>query len=367
MLPLSRTGARRGFTLIELLVVIAIIAVLIALLLPAVQAAREAARRAQCTNNLKQLGLAIHNYIDRVNLFPPARSAQPATLNGAPDSWAWDGGLSWRAMILPELEQTTVYNSLNMMLKQDSAGATYAWATAWYTIMTVFLCPSDGNNGGGIVPYGPTGTYCFATPVPPNPNGGQTGVPCTNYNMSFGDNYAVLPLSGPNPWETGPPFAVGQPRRGWDGFWGTSNLTTYGLAAQVIVDQGQMRGFSDYRTLGTATVQSVTDGMSNTIIVGEVLPDQDNNNEMYGNTGVASGTTIPINFYTGAPFAGFGSTTWNTRASYAARGFKSRHPGGANFLFADGHVQFLKASINPQAYNSLGSRMGGEVLSSDQY
>ena len=98
-----RRRSDRGFTLIELLVVIAIIAVLIALLLPAVQSAREAARRAQCTNNLKQIGLAIHNYIDRVNLFVPAMSAQPPG-----DGWAWDAKLSWRAMILPELEQMNV-------------------------------------------------------------------------------------------------------------------------------------------------------------------------------------------------------------------------------------------------------------------
>ncbi len=90
------------------------------------------------------------------------------------------------------------------MLRQDTAGATYAWATAWYTVMTTFLCPSDGNNGNGIVPYGANGTFSFNTNIPPNPNGGQTGVPCTNYMMSFGDNYAVLPLSGANPWETSP-------------------------------------------------------------------------------------------------------------------------------------------------------------------
>jgi prepilin-type N-terminal cleavage/methylation domain-containing protein/prepilin-type processing-associated H-X9-DG protein len=362
MLPSTRTGARRGFTLIELLVVIAIIAVLIALLLPAVQAAREAARRAQCTNNLKQLGLAIHNYIDRVNLFPPAVSAQPPG-----DTWAWDAGLTWRAMILPELEQNNVYNSFNMMLKQDTAGVTYAWATAWYTIMTTFLCPSDGNNGGGIVPYGSNGTYSFNTNIPPNPSGGQTGVPCTNYMMSFGDNYAILPLGcGSNPWET-PPVTTPTPgltRRGWNGFWGTTNVIT---SVGGVTEAGNMRGFSDYRSGQTASIQSVTDGMSNTILLGEVLPDQDANNEMYGNTGVASGTTMPINFYTGAPFAGFGSCTFNTRASYAARGFKSRHPGGANFVFADGHVQFLKASINPATYNGLGSRQGGEVVSSDQY
>jgi prepilin-type N-terminal cleavage/methylation domain-containing protein/prepilin-type processing-associated H-X9-DG protein len=361
MVSSRRIGARRGFTLIELLVVIAIIAVLIALLLPAVQSAREAARRAQCTNNLKQLGLAIHNYIDRVNLFPPAVSAQPPG-----DTWAWDAGLSWRAMILPELEQNTVYNSFNMMLKQDTAGVTYAWATAWYTIMTVFLCPSDGNNGGGIVPYGANGTFSFNTNIPPNPGGGQTGVPCTNYYMSFGDNYAVLPLGCTNPWET-PPVTVptaGLTRRGWNGFWGTTGVIN---SVGGVTEVGNMRGFSDYRSGQTASVQSVTDGMSNTILLGEGLPDQDANSEMYGNTGVASGTTVPINYYTGAPYAGFGSCNFSTRASYSTRGFKSRHPGGANFVFADGHVQFLKASINPISYNALGSRQGGEVVGSDQY
>jgi len=366
MMSVRRFGSRRGFTLIELLVVIAIIAVLIALLLPAVQAAREAARRAQCSNNLKQIGLAIHNYIDRVNLFVPGISAQPAG-----DTWAWDAGLSWRAMILPELEQTTIYNSFNMMLKESTGGSNLAWATAWYTRIGAFACPSDGNNTG-FTPYGPTGTYSILTP-PPNPSGGATGVPTTNYNMSFGDNYAVLPLSGANPWETAPPFTIGIPRRGFDGFWGPSNMSTYGLATLSIVDNGTMRGFSDYRTTGTASVQSVTDGMSNTILVGEVLPSQDNNNEMYGHTGLASGTTIPINFYTGLsntgsnPCGGFGTCNFACRESYATRGFKSLHPGGANFTFADGHVQFLKASVNPATYNALGSRAGGEVISSDAY
>ncbi len=94
---------------------------------------------------------------------------------------------------------------------------------------------------------------------------------------------------------------------------------------------------------------------------------------MYGFTGAASGTTMPLNLYTGAPSsvagggAPYGTTIWQCRFSYAARGFKSMHPGGANMLFADGHVQFLKSSINPQTYNALGSKAGGEVLSSDSY
>jgi prepilin-type N-terminal cleavage/methylation domain-containing protein/prepilin-type processing-associated H-X9-DG protein len=352
---------RRGFTLIELLVVIAIIAVLISLLLPAVQSAREAARRAQCTNNLKQIGLAIHNYIDRTNLFVPGMSAQPPG-----DGWAWDAKVSWRVMILPELEQTTVYNSWNLMLQEDTAGA--AWGTGWYTLINVFQCPSDGQNTG-FTPYGYAGTYSVMGP-PPNPSGGSTAVPTTNYNMSFGDNYAVVPLGCQNPWEDPLPLVLppGAAPRGYNGFWGTN-----GQILNPPYNGGVMRGFADYRTGQTASIASVTDGLSNTILVGEVLPAQDNNNEMYGHTGIASGTTIPINYYTGQyntgtkPCGGFGTCNFACRESYSARGFKSMHPGGANFLVADGHVQFIKASISPQAYNALGSRNGGEIISADSY
>ena len=141
------------------------------------------------------------------------------------------------------------------------------------------------------------------------------------------------------------------------------------MASYIVFDNGVMRGFSDYRTRGVATVASVTDGMSNTILLGEALPAQDANNEMYGFTGVASGTTIPINLYTGTPTPGApsGLATSARAFSYAARGFKSMHPGGANFVFADGSVHFLKASISPFTYNALGSRAGGEIISSDSY
>jgi prepilin-type N-terminal cleavage/methylation domain-containing protein/prepilin-type processing-associated H-X9-DG protein len=370
---LRRTKTRRGFTLIELLVVIAIIAVLIALLLPAVQAAREAARRAQCTNNLKQIGLAVHNYISRTNMFPPGAvgpaqsnsNANPASLGTAPSPWGNDS-VSWRALILPDLEQNAVSNSFNFSLPSGSAGTGNAWATAWYTVMTVFLCPSDGSNTG-IIPYGPTGTYTVTTP--PARNGGalanpigQLCVPSTNYFYSFGDNYALLPLSGPNPWESflGTNPIPGQVQRGFPGYWGTNK--TYMTMA------GTMRGFSDYSTGQVASIASVTDGTSNCILAGENLWQQDANNEMYGFTGAACGTTVPMNFYSGNPTpVAYSTTVYSSRFSYTARGFKSLHPGGCNFLLADGHVQFLKNSINPFTYNALGSRAGSEVISSDSY
>jgi prepilin-type N-terminal cleavage/methylation domain-containing protein/prepilin-type processing-associated H-X9-DG protein len=351
---------RAAFTLIELLVVIAIIAVLIALLLPAVQSAREAARRTQCINNLKQIGLAIHNYISSDGtLFPPS-----ATSGG----WNMTSNeLSWRARILPQLEGGNAFNAINFSLLPNGAGTGPALATVWYTAFTVFLCPSDGQGESpdGFFPIystsNPLGNYPVIlnygdVPYPPgNPTGTQL-VPVTNYMMSFGDNYAVYPLSGANPWETAP---GSNPQIGWNGFWGTNN------------SGGTMRGFADYATGQTASVASVTDGTSNTVIVGEVLPLEDGNNEMWGFTGSASGVTIPINWKTtasAAPCAGaWGTTIWNCRFSYAARGFKSRHPGGANFLFADGSCHFLKSSINPLVYCALGSRNGGEVISSDSY
>ena len=137
-------SVRRGFTLIELLVVISIIGLLIALVLPALQAAREAARRIQCTNNLKQIGLALHNYHQQHNLFPPGAIVQV----GGAFSGPYSSQLQWNALILPFLEAANLYNSINFGLAAGQGGADNgAFYTAWVSVPATFLCPSDGKNG----------------------------------------------------------------------------------------------------------------------------------------------------------------------------------------------------------------------------
>src|SRR3954468_10767478 len=149
MLHSIRTSKSRGFTLIELLVVIAIIAILIGLLLPAVQAAREAARRAQCVNNLKQIGIALHNYHDAALSFPPGRM-QPylGFLNGK-GGICWRGGLSVHVLILPFLEQTNLSNAFNFSTSRirtaPSTPTCEANVTVGVTQLAVWLCPSDNN------------------------------------------------------------------------------------------------------------------------------------------------------------------------------------------------------------------------------
>jgi len=390
-MSIRRKRSHFGFTLIELLVVIAIIAVLIALLLPAVQSAREAARRAQCTNNLKQIGLAMHNYHDQFGSYPPGEISTygPSTPGGAPvtnptagpHSWGtMVNSLGWRAMILPQMEGTNVYNAWNLMLTPSGNGTQY---TAWNTVFTSWLCPSDANNAGGRVPNGYSSnsqTNANWGPCPYNPatNTWPTTMTIANYAGSFGDNYCGGVLAGGAlPWETNylatPP--VGQPRIGWNGYWGTS----FGGSTGFILGGGTMRGYFDYR--GTAkppNIASISDGTSNTIMAGEVLPSNAADSNFWMFNGAYAGTTVPLGFNSNTivPVAGgpCSSSTWQSpsapigcRFGASAKGFISLHPGGANFSFGDGSVRFLKNSINQATFCAVGSRAGGEVLSSDAY
>jgi prepilin-type N-terminal cleavage/methylation domain-containing protein/prepilin-type processing-associated H-X9-DG protein len=354
---------RRAFTLIELLVVIAIIAVLIGLLLPAVQAAREAARRAQCVNNLKQIGLAMHNYQDIHGVFPPANA------NGLTNR------ISWRGLVLPFIEATNSYNAINFSrnMRADPAHG----YTAYISVGSVWLCPSDSRrdgiyrpwlqNFGTVNPEGNTGN----PPIDPSTGRQMAVVPVSDYAGSFGDNYVIGPLQVPQgPWETpvngNPP--PGQARIGWNGYWGTNRGST-----GAVNGGGTLRGYFDYEGQ-QAGINSTTDGTSNTILAGEVLPYQMADMSFWDTTGQQAGTTVPINFNSNRIRAGsadcppaFGGGTFGCRFHYSYKGFKSEHPGGANFVFADGSVHFLKQTINLATYCALGSRNGGEVISSDAF
>jgi prepilin-type N-terminal cleavage/methylation domain-containing protein/prepilin-type processing-associated H-X9-DG protein len=368
---------RCGFTLIELLVVIAIIAVLIALLLPAVQSAREAARRAQCTNNLKQLGLAFASYEGANGVFP--LGAVTGVTNAANSGWGDqlnNNGVSWVALILPYLEQNNIYNSINFQVAIISNLAQPDFATAWYTTISTLQCPSDGDQDGfrpdGRSGAGGLGQYA-ATPAPLPPGGGTRMVPVTNYLASFGDNYCIGALTTGALFPTETPYAIwppvpGQPRIGWPGYQGTyadinGSLPPTGAA-------GGLRGMYDCTTNQVVRLASVIDGTSNTISAGESLPAQRADNNVWQFGANANGTTVPINYPTPLncdTAGGFGTSHWASRCSYANAGFKSHHAGGANFVFADGSVHFLKQSIAMTTYCALGSRNGGEVVSSDSY
>ncbi len=198
MRKLKGSSRLRGFTLIELLVVISIIAVLISLLLPAVQSAREAARRIQCTNNLKQIGLAFANYESANQIYPPGGMT---LVKGYADAGSWgdqtsNNGVSWVALILPYFEQGTVYNAVNFSYGINSASGMAGFVTAWYTRLSVMSCPSDGDQegfrgdatitGSGLDQY--ISSTSEGTKTPPPPGGGTPKIPVENYLGSVGDN-----------------------------------------------------------------------------------------------------------------------------------------------------------------------------------
>lgn len=360
-----RLHARRGFTLVELLVVIAIIGILIALLLPAVQAAREAARRSQCTNNLKQIGVALHNYTDVYGRFP-----MPGWVNDPAIGWA--GRYSNRVRLLPYMEQQPMYNQLSQNLWYMPNGSYCEQAVMpdgsliENIVINSLLCPSDSYprnhiwSGHSNINYtGSIGAQCWQSPF------GQ-------------DIYLVV---GPSPYN-------GDKYGNWFGTAGPANNTTYahgndwdgnGSHISGVFSRGSWVQGKNW----SATIADITDGTANVIAFGETrapaCSDHGQGGWLEANSGWVGGTPPPINFPTciGDSIPGTNQTltvdnVWsppNGNLLYqiqnwsTACGFKSKHPTGAQFLMCDGSVHFLPENINYDTYQRLGDRRDGRTLS----
>jgi len=377
----SRRRRVHGFTLIELLVVIAIIAVLIALLLPAVQAAREAARRAQCTNNLKQLGLAVHNYLSAQNSFPPMLENKSTALvnSGVDTNGSYNWVLDWTAALLPQLEQQPLYNALNWSWGGGWSPPAPPNSTVMYTKVASMLCPSENARVPGYAPQGYknyvsnmggppvinawTGILVPMQPSPNNNPGAPTGY--INSNCStFGvegvtDGTSNTAMFSECILGTGPAantVTIGT----------TSRKTTY------LFPSGLNFGPDLGATGGSSAIQFVQtcQALPATTVGFGGLPGGSGNMWISGNAG--SGTiwdsynhwlppnTLGCDNANDGNTGGYGSEQDGEPPS-------SNHPGGVNVCMGDGHVQFIKNSISLQAWWGLGTRAGGEILSSDQY
>ncbi|MCA9069662.1 MAG: DUF1559 domain-containing protein [Planctomycetaceae bacterium] len=310
---------RFGFTLIELLVVIAIIAILIALLLPAVQQAREAARRSTCKNNMKQLGLALMNYHDIHKQFPVG-SGTNSTLN------PWAGGShrkgSQMVKILPQIDQAPLFDRINFNNDVDDWFFNTANGVRTLSI-PVMLCPSDTRNVNNDRAH-------------------------ANYGFSMGNQRM-------------------SDNGGWCGnqYPGNNLGTGADVGHGSTLDMGRISGVFS-RFAAAAKIRDVTDGMSNTILMGETRPqcnDHFAGGWFYGNAMFALATTAPINYDTcqGEPnYQADSCNAWNNWQT--SMGFKSNHTGGAHALLGDGTVHFISENINYTTFQRLGDRRDGQVI-----
>jgi prepilin-type N-terminal cleavage/methylation domain-containing protein/prepilin-type processing-associated H-X9-DG protein len=359
---------RRGFTLIELLVVIAIIAVLIALLLPAVQAAREAARRAQCVNNMKQIGLALHNYHSSNDCFPPADIQTPNLSTG---KLANNVGFSVHARMLGAMEQMAIYNSANFSAScVNEAIGFMINSTATLSKLSVFLCPSA-----------PQPSYAMASWPAPMPSYNATG---NSYFASFGSGLEFIATQA-----GGPPNGVFQVNGSALGIRdiqdGTSNTIAFGewkigtgnvsqISLQDVILSGQFPSGVARATGGSEempnpllvnsfqTWLATCAGMWKTTRVGHTV--ELGMSWAYGVPGITMGNVLlaPNPKYPNCSTSG--ANAFNSPGVY---GMSSFHSGGANVLMCDGSVKFLKSSTNMMTIWALGSRAQGEVLSADAY
>ena len=340
---------RSAFTLIELLVVIAIIAILIGLLLPAVQKVREAAARATCTNNLKQIGLALHSFHGNYNKFPVGQ------MNDDNSNWGW------MPMILPYMEQDNLYNALisNTVSPNDR--------------MWVPPNMGDGPNGPLV---GLSGNNTDQINGSNAANGRCTtnqtitigGIPCVNMVIkSFICPSDTLPNQKSN----------GYAKSNYVGNMGSTSTwgaTTYANGAPSGFNGSRQNGvfLAAYNNDFTwcSSIQNISDGTSNTIAVGEATT---STNVTLTNTGTAQ---FPIWAGTngGGWSTGLGTVVSTLRVvdglnyplgGVADASFNSKHTGGGNFVLADGSVRFINVNISATTYSALGSRNGGEPLGSD--
>jgi prepilin-type N-terminal cleavage/methylation domain-containing protein/prepilin-type processing-associated H-X9-DG protein len=378
--PVARrtSSAEAGFTLIELLVVIAIIAVLIALLLPAVQAAREAARRIQCTNNLKQIGLALHNYISTNDTVPPA--SLPATL--ANKTQINNGSLSAQARLLPYLEQQPLYNAANFSLNCiNGAVGALVNSTVVTTRLNAFLCPSDTP---------PTWTM--------NPITAYVGLAAgNNYFASVGSSLEFASSE-----TSGPPNGIFSAALIWSGGRapgpgslvnlasisdGTSNTIAFGewrigdgnnamisRATDVILSGTYPSGVTRNTPLmslpagALAFTQWVQDCSANLTNHGD-RANHTSDNGMAWAIGIPTFSIGNILLAPNAKTTACSTTNGSTNSIFSPGlwTLNSNHPGGANALIADGSVRFIKDSVNINTIWALGSRAQGEILSADSY
>ncbi|MBP88255.1 MAG: hypothetical protein CMJ64_16310 [Planctomycetaceae bacterium] len=374
----SNSDPRCGFTLVELLVVIAIIGILVALLLPAVQAAREAARRMSCSNNLKQLGIALHNYHDTYKRFP---------INGlfwgqpAPDVHMRG---TYLARLLPFVEQQPMHD-------------VFQGAFASGVPNNYWSAPENRQVSGAPGP-GPPGQLLRAQTVPaficPSDsheaiiNGDRAG---TNYAMSLGsqrmesntgcDNAVFCSAINVDP-ALQPNSAAPRKCEDWfgNGARWRADQGTRGLEISGIVSRGGNFGPNQLDGPWAARIRDITDGTANVIAMGEIVQwcgDHNRNGWMHANA-LWNATTAPINFntcpgegrsYTGSVMnrnEGLNPPCARTNAWNASMGFKSKHPGGAQFVMCDGSVQFLTETIGYDAYQRLGDRRDGNTVAFGQ-